>query len=137
MILAHQHLAQFESRQLRSAVAANTAIKLAGGLSDEDAKALAANMGTTPEFLLSMKKDEAAHVTEFACSVRSLTHTAVRLTVPLGVMEGAARIKNPHVFHALVRRNWELYCADLTDEYPPDREGTPGKSPLDNLEDLL
>ena len=40
-------------------------------------------------------------------------------------------------YDALVRRNWAMYCADLTDEYPPDGGETPGKSPLDDLEDLL
>jgi DNA helicase HerA-like ATPase len=137
MILAHQHLGQFENRQLRASVAANTAIKLAGGLSEEDARALAANMGTTPEFLLSMKKQEAQRVTEFACSVRNLTQSAVRLTVPLGMMEEAPKITNPHVLNALFRRNWEKYCADLTDEHPPDEGGTPGESPQEDPDDLL
>jgi hypothetical protein len=100
-------------------------------------RAISANMGTTPEFLLSMKKNEALHVTEFACSVRNLTHTAIRLMVPLGIMEGTPKITNPHVLNALIRRNWDLYCSDLTDDYSRDDGETPGKSPLDDLEDLL
>jgi hypothetical protein len=137
MILAHQHLGQFESRQLRASVAANTAIKLAGGLSEEDARALCANMGTTAEFLLSMKKYEAAHLTQFACFVRNLTHTAISLSIPLGILEEQPKIKNPHVLNALFRRNWEKYCTDLTDEYPPEEGGAPGGPANDDTDDLL
>ena len=50
LIIAHQHLAQFE-RKLQSTVMTNTAIKLVGGLSEDDARALAGNMRSTPEFL--------------------------------------------------------------------------------------
>jgi hypothetical protein len=108
MILAHQHLGQFESRQLRASVATNTAIKLAGGLSEEDAKALASNMGTTPEFLLSMKKYEAQRITEFACFVRNLTPTAIRLSVPLGLMEEQPKIRQ-NALTTLIERNWEKH----------------------------
>ena len=46
VLFAHQHLDQLTS-DLRAAVAANTSIKLAGGVSDKDARALAADMRTT------------------------------------------------------------------------------------------
>src|SRR5687767_5010446 len=39
LILAHQHLAQFE-RKLQATVMTNTAIKLVGGLSEADARTL-------------------------------------------------------------------------------------------------
>lgn len=136
MILAHQHLGQFESRQLRASVAANTAIKLAGGLSEEDARALSANMDTTPEFLLSMKKNEAQRVTQFACSVRNLTQSAIRLTVLLGSMEEAPKI-NPRVLASLFRINREQYCTDASGDAEPDTQGTPDDSPLDDTDDLL
>jgi hypothetical protein len=55
VVFAHQHLDQLTT-DLRSAVAANTSIKLAGGVSDKDARALAADMRTTAEFIASMKK---------------------------------------------------------------------------------
>jgi hypothetical protein len=122
MILAHQHLAQFENRQLRASVATNTAIKLAGGVSEEDAKALAANMGTTPEFLQSMKKYESEKRTEFASFVKDATPHAIRLSVPLGMMEEQPKI-HPQVLTALIRRNWELYCT--MDEDDPSEPGSP------------
>jgi hypothetical protein len=139
MILAHQHLAQFESRKLRSAVSSNTAIKLAGGLSEEDAKALCGDMGTSPEFLLSMRKNEAQRLTQFACSVKNLTPSTIRLFVPLGVMESAEKINDPRILNALLRRNWEKHCADLTDESPPDEpgRGEDNDTPLGDPENLI
>jgi hypothetical protein len=132
LILAHQHLAQFE-RKLQSTVMTNTAIKLVGGLSEADARALAGNMRCTPEFLLGMKKHEAARITQFACWVRNTTPSAIRLNVPLGMMEAQPKI-DPRVLAALFRRNRELYCTNITDEYPPDEPASPegDESPLDD-----
>ena len=132
LILAHQHLAQFE-RKLQSTVMTNTAIKLVGGLSVEDARTLAGNMRCTPEFLLGMKKHEAAKITQFACWVRNHPPCAIRLNVPLGMMETQPKI-HPQVFATLLRCNREQYCTEVTDEYPPDEPGNPERddSPLDN-----
>ena len=55
VVLAHQHLDQL-STGLRSSVAANTSIKLAGGVSDKDARALAADMRTDADFITGMAK---------------------------------------------------------------------------------
>ena len=41
---------------LRSSVASNTSIKMAGGVSDRDARMLDADMRTTSEFIASMRK---------------------------------------------------------------------------------
>jgi hypothetical protein len=46
VLFAHQHLDQL-TPSLRAAVAANTSIKIAGGVSDKDARALAPDMRTT------------------------------------------------------------------------------------------
>jgi len=132
LILAHQHLAQFKGK-LQSTVMTNTAIKMVGGLSDEDARTLAGNMRCTPEFLLAMKKYEAQKITQFACWVRDLIPSSIRLSVPLGKMERQPPI-NPQVFAELIRRNRAQYCDDATDEYPPDDPGSPmgDDSPLDD-----
>jgi hypothetical protein len=139
MILAHQHLGQFENRKLAASVSANTVIKLAGGISDEDAKALSDAMGTTPEFLLSMRKYEPERITEFACSVKNLTPRAIRLLVPLGVMESAEKIKDRRVLHALFRRNWEKHCTDLTGGSGSEEWGREDDddSPLGDPEDKI
>jgi hypothetical protein len=87
VLFAHQHLDQLSS-SLRAAVAANTSIKLAGGISDRDARALAADMRTTPDFIADMRKH--GHSTEFACYVRNVTANAVRLEIPFGTLEACA-----------------------------------------------
>jgi hypothetical protein len=120
LILAHQHLAQFE-RKLQSTVMTNTAIKLVGGLSEEDARALAGNMRSTPEFLLGMKKYEPQKFTQFACWVRNFTPSAIPLSVPLGILEAQPKI-HPQGFASLIRNNREKYCTNATDEYPPHDE---------------
>jgi hypothetical protein len=85
-VFAHQHLDQL-TPSLRASVAANTSIKFAGGISDKDARALASDMRTTPDFIADMAKR--ARSTQFACYVRNTTTNAVRLEIPFGTLEGA------------------------------------------------
>ena len=84
VIFSHQYLDQL-TPSLRSSIAANTSIKLAGGVSDKDARALAADMRTSPEFILGQAKQERS--TRFACHVRNLTPSAISLTFPFGALE--------------------------------------------------
>ena len=125
LILAHQHLDQFESR-LRSTVSTNTAIKMVGGLSAKDAAELSKDMGCSPEFLLSMRKYEEERISEFACFVKGSINQAVRLGIPLGLLEEQPKI-HPQMLKALLQRNRERYCINDSDDYPPD---TPDDSPL-------
>ena len=74
LTLAHQNLAQLSPR-LKAIFMGNTTIKLAGGVTDSDARAIAADMRTTSDFLLSMKKRKG--VSDFALSVRNLTSHAL------------------------------------------------------------
>ena len=133
LILAHQHLAQFE-RKLQSTVMTNTAIKLVGGLSEEDARVLAGNMRCSPELLLGMKKYEAEKITQFACWVRNFTPSAIRLSIPLGILEAQPKI-HPSVFAALLRYNREQYCTEVTDEYPPHEPDSPEGDDSPPMED--
>ncbi len=84
LVLAHQNLAQLSPR-LRAVIMGNTTIKLAGGVSDSDARALGPDMRTTTDNLLSMKKRE--DVSEFSLSVRNLTPHALKVNAPLGYLE--------------------------------------------------
>lgn len=84
LILAHQNLAQLDNR-LKAVLMGNTSIKIAGGITEEDAKTLDADMHTTADFLLSMKKRE--RISEFALSVRNLTSHALKVRIPLGYFE--------------------------------------------------
>jgi hypothetical protein len=85
MVLAHQYLGQLDPK-LQDAVAANTAIKFAGGVSNKDARALAPMLGCTPEFIESQKKGS------FAASARGLSPAALPLSFPLGHMEKLPRM---------------------------------------------
>ena len=64
VVFSHQYLDQL-TPSLRSSIAANTSIKLAGGVSDKDARSLAPDMRTTPTFILEQHKQERS--TQFAC----------------------------------------------------------------------
>ena len=88
LIAATQFVEQMPDR-VKAAVSGGTAIKYAGPVSQKDARFLAPEMFTTPEFIHAMKKRSAS--TDFAVHVRGLTAQALRLTVPLGIIEGAAR----------------------------------------------
>jgi hypothetical protein len=107
LVLAHQHLDQL-SVSLRSAIAANTAIKLAGGVNDRDARALAPDMRTSAEFISSMQKH--ARSTEFACSVRSTTGNALRLEIPFGSLEAAPTMSDDER-RRLLEENRQRYAA--------------------------
>jgi hypothetical protein len=108
LVLAHQHLDQL-STSLRSAIAANTGIKLAGGVNERDARALAPDMRTSAEFITAMTKH--AHSTEFACHVRNVTGRALRLEVPFGVLESAPQMSK-RASASLLSRNRKRYAAE-------------------------
>jgi hypothetical protein len=84
MVMAHQYLDQL-ANGLRASIASNTSIKFAGGVSDRDARSIAADMRTTPTFVLDQRK--AGRETHFACYVRNVTTRALSLTIPFGTME--------------------------------------------------
>jgi hypothetical protein len=123
VLFAHQHLDQL-TPALRASVAANTSIKLAGGISDKDARALASDMRTSADFIAGISKGP--HATAFACYVRNLTANAVRLEIPFGALESAATMSD--VQHAeliagnrrryAVRRDPSALAATATDLSP-------------------
>lgn len=107
VLFAHQHLDQL-SPALRSSVAANTSIKLAGGIADRDARALAPDMRTTAEFISSTRKYPDA--TEFACYIRNVTDNAVRLQIPFGTLEAAPCMSSEQAAE-LLAQNRARYAA--------------------------
>jgi hypothetical protein len=68
-----QYLDQL-THALRASIMTNTSIKFAGGVSSADAQALAPNMGTTRDFLASIRKRK--HETDFATYIRNETPSA-------------------------------------------------------------
>lgn len=73
-VFAHQFLDQ-ATYSLRSSLAANTSIKMAAGVSVGDARAMASDMRTTPDFILDQPK------LHFACHIRNTTPNAVSVPV--------------------------------------------------------
>lgn len=103
LTLAHQNLAQLSPR-LKAIFMGNTTIKLAGGVSDTDARAMAPDMHTSPDFLLSMKKHQ--DDSDFALSIRNLTTHAVKVEVPLGLLEDMDPLE-PQQYEELLALNRE------------------------------
>lgn len=130
VLFAHQHLDQL-SPSLRAAVAANTSIKLAGGISDRDARTLAADMRTSPDFIADMRKHRRS--TEFACFVRNITSNAVRLEIPFGSLEGSATM-SPSEHAQLIAENRRRYAV-RPDEPRPAATGpdTPAEAATANV----
>ena len=107
VLFAHQAMSQM-SGSLQSVVAANTSIKMAGGVSDRDARTLAPDMRTTADFITGMQKQKDG--TQFAIHVRNKTPTAVRLDINFGALESAPQMSAAQ-HAAMIERNRERYSA--------------------------
>ena len=84
MVLAHQYLGQL-SNGLQEAFEANTSIKLAGGVSARDARALASQISADPDMIQRQPKGS------FATYIRGLTERAVPMSFPFFVLEKLQR----------------------------------------------
>lgn len=111
LTLAHQTLDQLSPR-LRSAMLANTSMKCAGGVSAKDARSLADELRTTPQFIEGMKRRGPR--SEFAVWVKHLTGQAIRLSVPLGFLERQATLDTED-YELLVAANRTRYCGTLAE----------------------
>ncbi len=118
LTLAHQDLAQLSSK-LRAIFLGNTTIKIAGGVSHSDARALASDMRTTPDFLLARKKFEREGFSEFALSVRNVTPQALKVTIPFGFLEGQPKLE-PHQLATLLEINRQKVGYDPRTEASPE-----------------
>jgi hypothetical protein len=84
MTLAHQYLGQLSS-SLQEGVEANTAVKLAGGVSARDSRALAGQMGADADMIARQPKGT------FAAYIRGVTERAVPISFPFFVLEKAPK----------------------------------------------
>jgi hypothetical protein len=126
--LAHQTLDQLSPR-LRAAFLSNTSLKCAGGVSARDARALASELHTTPEFIESMRRRRER--TEFAVWLKHRTPGALRLSVPLGFLERQPTLADEE-YDELIRANRERYCGRLEDilaDQHPAAPSTPAEGP--------
>lgn len=96
-VFAHQFLDQATS-SLRASLAANTAIKMAGGTSHSDARALASDMRTSQDFILGQPR------LHFASYIRGVTPAAVSIPVPFGELEAQPRL-SPNAYGRLREMN--------------------------------
>lgn len=122
-LFAHQSLSQ-TSTSLTNIIAGNTSIKVAGGISDRDARALAPDMRTTVEHLTNLKKTDRS--AQFMAYIRNKTGRALTIEVPFGLLE--AQPKMTAAEHAaLIARNRARYSATPIGTSPMP----PPKNPFD------
>ena len=119
-VFAHQFLDQC-THSLRASLAANTSIKMAGGVSMSDARAMAPDLRTTPEFILSQPK------LHFACHIRNVTPQAVSVPVLVGVMEDQPTLSR-YAYERLLEAN--CIRVSLPKEVPSDTFTTTDDEPV-------
>ncbi len=116
-VFAHQYLDQ-ASHALRASFAANTGIKFASGISMSDARAMAPDMRTEPEFILSQPP------LQFAAYIRGITQQAVSIPVKVGSFDNEPRLTEDE-YKDLMRRNRDrvsLPHVDNPQSPPPEDE---------------
>jgi hypothetical protein len=115
LVMAHQYLDQL-TPSLKGSIAANTSVKLAGGVSERDARALAGDMNTDINFLTSRKKQ--AKRTQFACYVRNLTDQAISISVPFGTLEAEPRMSD-EAYGRVIARNRQRLAPPIEEARDP------------------
>ena len=108
MVLAHQYLGQLDPK-LREAFAANTAIKFAGGVSAQDARALAPMLYCSADFIEAQPKGS------FAAQIRGTTKNAVPLKFPFGHLERLPRMSQSQqkALRKLMRERYAVHHSVL------------------------
>lgn len=138
MIMAHQYLGQL-SNGLQEAFEANTSIKLAGGVSARDARALAGQMSSSAEIIHDKPKGT------FATYVRGLTKRAVPVSFPFFVLENFPRASKDEI-EEIREHSRKSYAEPLQKKAehsePPENEnpkkdvGNQGGDPTDRSPEL-
>jgi len=127
--VAFQHMEQ-ASEKLRSSIASNTSVKLAGGLGYTDSRWLARDMESTPEFLKAQRRDSAEppQWTELACYVRNFTPRAVSLTIPFYMLENMPQMTEIE-HNAMLERNRARVSSPAPEAKPPPQASPPSPPP--------
>ena len=123
MVLAHQYLDQLDPK-LQEALAANSSIKFAGGVSAKDARALSPMMACPPELIEAQPKGS------FAAFVRGVTKSAVPLRFPLGHMEAMAQMTASEFseLRTAMRDAYAVHYSELGSTKPKTPERPDGSS---------
>ena len=124
MILSHQYLGQLDPK-LHEAIAANTAIKFAGGVSAKDARALAGDMRATAEMIESQERFS------FAAHIKGVTRSAVSLRITAGRMEKEPRMSAAErsQLREAMRRRYAVHHTEARNAAKPDQEAPPEGEP--------
>jgi len=114
MTLAHQYLGQLESK-LHEAIAANTAIKFAGGVSAKDARALAGELRTEASFIEGQPR------LAFAAMIKGQHERAVSVAIEPGRMEARNRMSdNEHeTVRDIMRQTYAVHYTELFPDSDP------------------
>jgi hypothetical protein len=124
---AHQAMSQM-SQSLQGIVAGNTSIKVAGGISDKDARALAPDMRTTADFLTNLKKTDRS--AQFAAHIRNKTGRALSVELPFGTLEAQSKMTTAK-HKVLIARNNARYSAQPSPSNEPIVTFTPRPSEME------
>ncbi len=126
VLFAHQLMDDLKGA-MRAHVASNTSIKMCGGISHADARQLANDFQSTPEFLFSQKKDNRSgrdsQSSNWACYVRNITPHAVSIAVPFFALRDAPKMSEAS-YQKLLQRNRARYAA-----VPETEQENPHPSP--------
>jgi hypothetical protein len=129
-VFAHHYMEQC-TQSLKSSLAANTAIKLASYVYAGDARALAPDMRTTPEFILAQPP------LQFACYIRGVTSHAISVPVEAGKLDREPMMSDEayNRFREQNRRRVSMPPSELKSSgmlrQPPVREPAPPREPPD------
>jgi hypothetical protein len=132
VLFAH-HLMDDLKGAMRAQVATNTSIKMCGGISNADARLLANDFQSTPDFLLSQKKDgrdpDTPQWADWACYVYTRTPHAVSIKVPFYSLRDAPKMSKAS-YRKLLERNRARYAPDPepepeTTDAPPSAHEKP------------
>jgi len=127
MVLAHQFLGQLEPK-LADAIFANTSIRFAGGVSAKDARSLAAEMRTEPDFI--ERQDKLC----FAAFVRGSTRHAVSISIDPGAMERRPRLNEAEraALRDAMRAAYAVHVDEIEGAGPAAGEAGPDESGAGN-----
>lgn len=107
MVLAHQYLGQLDNK-LQEGFEANTSIKMAGGVSARDARALAGQFNCEADLIQRQPKGS------FATYVRGLTERAIPINFPFFELENLPRASREER-DAVRQASRECYAVSLRD----------------------
>lgn len=132
MILAHQYLGQLDSK-LHEAIAANTAIKFAGGVSAKDARTLAGDLRTEASFIEGQSK------LSFAAFIKGQTERAVSFHITPGQMEQCPRMDDAAklAVRDFMRKRYAVHYSELnTGHQQPTEDGDQSEEVTDTDEPM-